>query len=343
MEQTQPAARIAFVGAGNHSTTSLYPNIAQIPQFDLVAVCDLDAQRAQRAARVFGAPEAFTDLGRMLDTVAPEGVCVCGSDRMHYEVGLEVLRRGMRLFCEKPPAPGLPECREMVRAAEEHDTWGMVGFMKRFAPSNVVAKEYTQTEGFGRLSSITLMHGAGPYDDVRRMLYFNGIHMIDLARFLGGDMRRVHSSVSSALPTAKAVAATFEFTSGAVGQLNMNSGGTWTDCFEQVYLTGEGSQVVLDGSRATEVLSPQGRFAQGEGCELYGWSNRYYVSGNMAGWTSGGHYTRGYWGEMNHFCRAILGEVEPGPTLRDGEEALRIIDAILRSAREDRTVAIDDV
>ena len=41
-------ARIAFVGAGNHSTQSLYPCIAHIPEFDLVAVCDLDADRAAR-------------------------------------------------------------------------------------------------------------------------------------------------------------------------------------------------------------------------------------------------------------------------------------------------------
>lgn len=327
-------ARIAFVGAGNHSTQSLYPNIAHIPEFDLVAVCDLEEEKAKRAARVFGALEAYTDLGTMLDRVAPDAVCICGLAEVHHAVGLEVLRRGIPVFMEKPPAPTVEAAQELVEAAEGAGTWGMVGFMKRFAPANLVARDFMQNEAFGHLTSLTLMHGAGPYDDTRRMLYYNGIHLIDLGRFLGGEVRRVAALEATPRPGARAVAATMEFAGGAVGQLNMNSGATWNDCFEQVYVTGEGCQMLLDASRATEVMSPQGRFAAPEGVELYGWSQRYYVSGNMAGWTSGGHYTRGYWGEMNQFARAALGDAEPTPDLRDGLAALRIIEAILESARE---------
>ena len=65
--------------------------------------------------------------------------------------------------------------------------------------------------------------------------------------------------------------------------------------------------------------------------ELYGWSSRYYVSGNQAGWAAGGHYTRGYWGELSHFARAVLGLVKPAPTLEDGVEAMRLIDRIMGS------------
>ena len=338
--QDRSAARIAFVGAGSHSTASLYPNIAHIPQFDLVAVCDLDCDRARHAARVFGATEAYTDVGKMLDTVGPDGVCVCGSAEMHHQVGLEVLGRGIPLFVEKPPAPSVEACRELVRAAAATATFGMVGFMKRYAPSNVVARQFMQTEDFGALSSITLMHGAGPYDDVRRMLYFNGSHMIDLARFLAGEILTVHALIADHLPTAKAVAASFRFAGGAVGHLNMNSGGTWNDCFEQVYITGESCQVLLDGSRETRVMSPRGQFADGQGLELYGWSNSYYISGNMAGWSSGGHYTRGYWGELSRFSRAIVGEVSPAPTLEDGLAVLEIIDAIELSAASGEVVAL---
>ena len=92
-ESTQ--ARIAFVGAGNHSTESLYPNIAHIPEFDLVAVCDLVEERAESVARRFAAPEWFTDTAVMLDQVAPDGICVCGPPEMHHEVSLLALRRGI--------------------------------------------------------------------------------------------------------------------------------------------------------------------------------------------------------------------------------------------------------
>ena len=55
---TRKTARIGFIGAGGHSTESLYPNIPMIPEFELAAVCDLDLDRAQRTARSYGARPA---------------------------------------------------------------------------------------------------------------------------------------------------------------------------------------------------------------------------------------------------------------------------------------------
>jgi len=216
----------------------------------------------------------------------------------------------------------------------------MVGFMKRFAPANVVAKEYMADPSFGALSSISLIHGSGPYNDMRRMLLFNGIHLLDLGRFLAGEVRSVFAHGHSAGTTIQAVSATFTFDSGAVGQLNMNSGHSWSDCVEMVYLSGQGSGIMIENSRSTEVLAPSRRFARSEGLQLYGWSSRYYVSGNMAGWAAGGHYTRGYWGELQHFARAVLGEVPPGPTLEDGVANMRLIDCILESIARGEQVAI---
>lgn len=325
------SARIAFIGAGNHATESLYPNIAHIPQFDLVAVCDLVEDRAQFAARRYGAPEWFTDVDTMLTRVQPQGVCICGPAEMHHAVSMQALQRGIPIFVEKPPAPSLDEAKQLVETAHAHNTWGMVGFMKRFAPANVVAKEYMAGQAFGRLSSITLMHGSGPYDEIRRMLFFNGIHMIDLGRFMAGDVVSLFAHGLSTPRQTQAVSASMKFSNGAVGQLNLNSGSSWNDCFEMTYVTGAGAGIVIDASRATEIMSPGGRFAQGEGMQLFGWSNRYYVSGNMAGWAAGGHYTRGYWGELDHFTHAILGQAAPTPTLDDGVKAIEIIDAIMQS------------
>src|SRR5206468_5639432 len=111
-----------------------------------------------------------------------QGVCICGPSPMHYEVGMQVLQRGIPIFVEKPPAPTLAQAQVLTESARQHATWGMVGFMKRFAPANVVAREYMSTPAFGSLSSITLMHGSGPYEETRLMLFMNGIHMLDPGR-----------------------------------------------------------------------------------------------------------------------------------------------------------------
>ena len=220
----------------------------------------------------------------MLERIQPQGVCVVGPPQMHHDVGLAALRRGIPVFLEKPPALTLAQAEELAATARDNGTWGMVAFMKRFAPANVVAKEFMQGEGFGALTSITLIHGSGPYDDMRRMMFFNGIHMLDLGRFLAGDVVNLFAYGFNSSARGQAISVAMQFESGAVGQLNMNSGHTWRDCFEQTYISGTGAGILIDASRATEVMSPGGRFAQGEGQELFGWSNRYYASGNMAGW-----------------------------------------------------------
>ncbi len=324
-------ANIAFIGGGSHATQGLLPNVAHIPEFRLAAVCDLDADRAADVARRFGAPRSFADVERMLDEARPDGCCICGPGEMHHAVGLQVLRRGIPVFMEKPPGHTLEDARELVQAAADAGTWGMVGFMKRFAPANQVAKEYLASPEFGRLTSMSLVHGCGPYTDPRRMLLYNGIHMIDMARFFGGEVAGVHA-YDFGQETTQALAIGMRFASGAVGVLNMNSSQSWSDCFEQAYLAGIGSVVLVDSSRAVEMMAQGARFAEARGLETYGWGRHYYVSGNMAQWSASGHYTRGYWGELSRFARALTGAETPYPTLHEGVAAMRIIDAVMASA-----------
>jgi len=329
---TTESARIAFVGAGNHSSGSLYPNIPQIPAFDLVAICDLDAAKAQERAHSYGA-EAFTDVTEMLDKVQPQGVGICGSFSMHHDIGLEVLRRGIPIYIEKPPGNTFAEAQELVDVAAAQGIWGMAAFMKRFAPANLVAKEYMASEAFGPLCSVSLIHSCGPYtgSDTRTMLMGNGIHLIDLGRFYAGDIAELFAYEYTDHQAVHAISATLRFASGAVGQFNLNSGAHWTDCLEQTYLCGQGVGVRVDNSQEVEVMSMAGRFAEGKGLSLFGWSNRYYVSGNMSGWEAGGHYTRGYHGEMQAFARAVLGLEKPTSTLEDAAASMAIIDRIMQS------------
>jgi myo-inositol 2-dehydrogenase/D-chiro-inositol 1-dehydrogenase len=337
--ETRKTARIAFIGAGNHATESLYPNIPMIPEFELVAVCDIDSPKAKRTARRYGA-HAFTDVETMLDAMPIDGCCVCGPAEMHHAVSLQVLRRGIRLFVEKPPAPSLRQAEELVEAAAKYSTWGMVAFMKRFAPANVLAKEFMASPAFGTLSSMSLMHGCGPYDDIRRMMYFNGIHLIDLGRFLGGEVERVFAYGCDGGKGNYGISATWQLKNGAVAQLNQNSGQTWRDCFEAVYLSGAQAGILLDASREVKIMYDGAQFASGQGLQLYGFRAEHSVSGNMAGWAAGGHYQRGYWGELSRFARACLGLEEPSPTLDDGAHAIRLIEAMLESTVTRREVVI---
>ncbi len=158
------SARIAFVGIGTHATESLYPNIPLIPEFDLVAlVYRFNRENAEYWARKYGVRHLYTDVGQMLDEIHTDACCICGPPEIHQQVGLTVLERGIPIFIEKPLGADLSEALALRDAARKHNTWGQVGFMKRFAPAYVLAREYMVGTDFGSFSSITLMHGCGPY------------------------------------------------------------------------------------------------------------------------------------------------------------------------------------
>ena len=336
--------RLAFVGAGSHSTESLMPNIAHIPEFDFVAVCDLNADRAAWAARRFGALRHFTDMETMLDDVELDAVCVVGPPSLHHDAALQCLSRRIPVFIEKPPAPDLAQSRALVDAATAADTFCMVGFMKRFAPANVLVREFIDGSEFGALRAISLIHGCGPYNNLYQMMIFNGIHMVDTARFFAGEVEQLSANAVGAGEDQPGVALQMSFRAGHVGTMVIHSGPTWQDATEQVYLGGTNGIATIDGSARAQVRSMDRQFAQGEGLELASWTGGYEVSGNKAGWWPSGHYTRGYWGELSHFAKAVLGQVEPRPTLVDGLENMRIVEAVMISVGAGaEPVRIDDV
>lgn len=338
----RPTARIAFIGIGEHATESLYPNIPFIPEFDLAAlVYRRNRGNAEYWAAKYGVANCFTSVEQMLDEINPDACCICGSPEMHHQVGLAVLERGIPIFIEKPPGLTLKAALALEAAANKYNTWGQVGFMKRFAPANILAKEYMGSSDFGSLSSVTLMHGCGPYESDEKMLYFNGIHMIDLARFFGGDIKTLTAYRAGGGSGNYGVAVSGLYKNGGVFQLNQNSGQTWEDCFEAVYATGSRSGIFIEGSAEVEIMSPAQKFTSGEGVRTFGFRSRHTVSGNIAFWWAGGHYQRGYWGELSLFAKSVLGETNPVPTLSDGVKAHRIIDAILRSIKTGKPVELD--
>jgi predicted dehydrogenase len=92
--------KIAIVGGGNLSTKRIYPNVAAAGG-QIVGVCDLDLEKAERNARRFGG-RAFTDLNVMLETLHPDGVIVCIGPEAHARIATQVLRLGYPVYTEKP-------------------------------------------------------------------------------------------------------------------------------------------------------------------------------------------------------------------------------------------------
>ncbi len=326
-------ARLAFIGAGAFATNSLCPNLHKVPQIDLVAICDLDEEKARRNARNFGAREVYTDAEKMLDKQEPDGVFVIGPAPMQYEVAPIVLDRGIPVYVEKPSANTSSEAKELAELAEANGTWGQCGFMKRFAYVYQMAQQIMQREQFGDLNMVTIHFGQGPYPQIwgidsakRAMLIGQLCHLFDLTRFFGGDVARLSALYREVTETQFAFLVNLQFESGAIGQLDLNGLETkqgFRDIREWVKLVGVESHIICDGMQSLRWLPGE------DWIDFPEHTGRFEYSFDPA-WTgiSNSRANFGYLGEVRHFALRCLREAEGGPDLWDSYEALRIGEAI---------------
>ena len=224
---TVSVARLGFIGCGSFATSRIFPQIPLIPEIDLVAVCDIVREKAERNARNFGAQRVYTDLHQMLDNEKLDGVFVIGPAPQQYALAPEALKCGIPVYVEKPSANTSAEARELAELADANGVWGQCGFMKRFADAYTIAKEILSRKAFGPLHLIKCKFGQGPYPQIwgidsakRAMLIGQLVHIFDLIRFFGGEVTELQAFFNQVTDTQFAYAVNLRFESGAIGQLD---------------------------------------------------------------------------------------------------------------------------
>ena len=123
--------RVAVVGAGefgrNHARV-----YREITGAEIVGIFDVDAERAQKAAREFRT-HAFASLRELHGRAEAASVAV--PTAQHAEVGCKLVEMGLDVLVEKPMAKDLAESDVLLRAASEHHRLLQVGHVERFNPA----------------------------------------------------------------------------------------------------------------------------------------------------------------------------------------------------------------
>ncbi len=317
--------RLGFVGAGVMANFAIYPALHFAP-IRLVAVCDLDAARARAAAEKFGAPRWYTDYERMWTGEQLEAVIVQMHPRPRQPIVRAALEAGLHVFAPKPPALSLEAARELAAAARRTGRTLMINFERRFSYGVLQARKMMADPSFGGLRQMLGSFCSGAYDEIRGRDYDDpihayvldfAIHHLDLARYLGGEVRSLalyHSQRDGRI----AISAALKFESGATGVLQLNSERIWWRNYDRIELTGHGEYLVLDG--------------------LWG-VRRYTEAGN----TFTENYSDQRSGELTgdgtalvEFVSAIRERREPVAGIHDAVETMRLYQAVYDAVRDGR-------
>ena len=194
--------KIGLIGAGRMG--QVYGQILSynVIEADLVAIADLNYELAQSVAKQFGIRNSYCDYQDLLNDNQIEAVVIATSTNTHVNVIKDAARAGKKIFCEKPLALTIQDCKTAIQEVDQSKSFLMVGFMRRFDPSYVKAKKMIDD---GVIGTPVMYKGVGR-DPNRPGLEFAkrsisgglimdmGIHDFDLARWLmGSEVDRVYT------------------------------------------------------------------------------------------------------------------------------------------------------
>jgi predicted dehydrogenase len=154
-QNTQNRLRIAFVGVGNRGGY-LAQRMLDVHDVDIVAICDLDEDRARKAIDVVSKgghkPRLYTDYRKMLDEGKDiDAVVVATPVDRHIAPTIAVLEAGKHIYCEKPMALTPDECSTIVKATLNAKGIYQAGFQLRHDPNRAAAMKFIQGGGMGRV------------------------------------------------------------------------------------------------------------------------------------------------------------------------------------------------
>ncbi|MHB1134337.1 MAG: Gfo/Idh/MocA family protein [Chloroflexota bacterium] len=340
----------------------------------LVAICGRHEQRLQEAAQRFGYEGYYTDWRDLLADERVQVVINGAQAYMHPEPTIAALRAGKHVLCEKPLAPGLDEARQMLEAARTAAGLSMTGFNYRFVPALRLARDLVQS---GALGPINLFRGHyfnefrrdpnlpafGTAPEVRGRGALNdiGSHLIDMARFVVGEIETVSGKVLTHLtprpsptrtgsmeevPQEDSFHFVAEFANGTTGVMEGAAIATGRKNQFTIEVNGVRGSVRFNLERLNELevylqdeANPQTMGFRDvlvtEGNHPY--MKYWWMKGHIIGWEATLLH------EIHHFLTCIHEGRAVGPegaNLEDGFAAARVAEAVRQSSREGRRVDV---
>ena len=188
--------RFALIGCGFFAQNHLNA-WAEIPEVELVAVCDIDPRKAAAAAATFGG-RSYTDASEMFALEELDFVDIVTTPPTHRMMVELAAEHRVAAICQKPLAWNMDDAKAMVAAMAARDLPFMVHENFRFQHPMRLIKEHVDSGAigrpfFGRISFRTAhdVYGAQPWllDSPRMIIIDVAVHLLDLARCFLGEPR----------------------------------------------------------------------------------------------------------------------------------------------------------
>ena len=302
-----------------------------VPEANLIAVADVDAARAKKAADELEIDHSYSSLDAMLENKAVRAVLIATPDKFHADAVEIAARAGTDILCEKPLALDLQSAHAALRAVSAAGVRLQVGFMRRYDPAHLAAMRQIEAGEIGEpvifksLGRDKEMPPLAAYQSrINGMLFFNStIHDFDLARWLMRDeVTEVHAYTTvvtkpelAEYDDIVAGSVNLRFAHGAIGNVE--------SYVQSMY--GYDVRTEIVGSRGSILI---GSLRQNSATFFKSNGGSYELADHFLS-----RFREAYLAEVTDFVRTILSDQLPRVTAEDGLRALEIAVAAQTSHR----------
>ncbi len=338
--------KIGIIGAGKICQGVHLPAYDKIDNTKIVAICDIDSKKLDDMKQRYPDARLYTDYKQMLDTEELDAVDICTPNILHSTVAIYALNKGIHVMCEKPDAISVSEAERMKEAAEKSGKTLMVMRNNRYRPSTTFLKEYIKEgkmgeiyaarcgwirrrgiPGWGGWFTDKKQAGGGPLIDL-------GVHIIDLAMYLMGNVRPVSVSGCTYSKFAHTSQSKMDVEDLAMGFIRFDNGSclqiefSWASNIEcdQMFLELRGEKA---GSRMSGIDRKFEIFTRE--C-----NTNVNIKPDIDDYRGMQHHEA----NIRHFIDVIANGAEPDFTPEQGLNMVKILEALYESARIGKEVQL---
>jgi len=238
--------KIGVLGCGQIAQAAHFEAVRKSRNAELYAICDLAEDLVAKMSAIHAPHRAYTSYDAMLADPEMEAIIIGTADQFHVANALQALAAGKHALVEKPLGVTVEECETVREKVRETGLILQVGTMKRFDPGIAFARRFIREE-MGELLALKAWYCDSTYryamtdavqplietsagsrrpagdpkaDRRRYYLLGHGSHLVDTARFLGGEIVAVRARLAEKFG-AYSWFVEVEFANGALGQLDL--------------------------------------------------------------------------------------------------------------------------
>jgi predicted dehydrogenase len=332
MSSAKSHVRYAVVGAGNIAQLAVLPAFAHAKQnSQLVAIVSGDSEKRRELSKRYELELEgdYSELESIIERGWVDAVYLATPNSLHKDLAIRAAQVGAHVLCEKPLAPSSSDCRTIMSACADNGVRLMAAYRLHFEEANLKAIEIARSGQLGepRLFSAFFSHVVRD-GDIRRDRSLAGgasldlgVYCINSARHLfDAEPEQVLAHVVERDGTDDTVSATLTFSGDRIAQFCISNS--------------------VAGVSSYRIAGTEGDLRVEPAYEYVGELVHHLTRGDKIerkAFKKGDQFAP----ELKYFSDCILAGREPEPSGEEGWCDVRVVEAILESARSARPVRLE--